>query len=510
MSVVTIDRDDPRYTALKKGHNLRFPTTEAEAPSRIVLCTSAGDCASALQRIVSEGIRPTIRSGGHCYEDFVANNPGGAILDLSLHNLVGAEAGDRPYVISPGAALGDVYQVLYKRFGVTLPAGTCYRVGAGGHISGGGYGRLSRLHGLTSDWITGIDILTIDTNGRVVARTIDKSHDPDLFLACRGAGGGNFGVITAFHFDRLPPAPREVALANISIPWDTLNQESFTRLLVTFGEYWEGRGRAAETWGLSVVMTLGSRRTGHRINLDAQFCNPDGTARDLTVLHEFFQRFREFDPAFASIALPPSIAARSTQTTVPGDAQAGYPPVVRIPWLDAALSDPGGLATRGKYKSTYMKRTFSAAECATLYELLASQNARGFVLEVDGYGGAINNSDRARDTAIVQRSSILKLQWQCYWDDQKDDALHLKFMDDLYTAVYTGPHVSETHQGTPFGPGYEGCYMNYPDADLLRYPFWPQLYYGDLYPFLQEIKHRYDPHNIFHSSMSIRPLDAAG
>jgi FAD/FMN-containing dehydrogenase len=51
--------------------------------------------------------------------------------------------------------------------------------------------------------------------------------------------------------------------------------------------------------------------------------------------------------------------------------------------------------------------------------------------------------------------------------------------------------------------------MNYPDADMLRYPFWPQLYYGDLYPFLQKIKDQYDPHNIFHSSMSIRPQPGA-
>jgi FAD/FMN-containing dehydrogenase len=42
---------------------------------------------------------------------------------------------------------------------------------------------------------------------------------------------------------------------------------------------------------------------------------------------------------------------------------------------------------------------------------------------------------------------------------------------------------------------------------MLDYPFWPQLYYGEgeLYPFLQKVKQRYDPNNIFHHSMSIRP-----
>jgi len=48
--------------------------------------------------------------------------------------------------------------------------------------------------------------------------------------------------------------------------------------------------------------------------------------------------------------------------------------------------------------------------------------------------------------------------------------------------------------------------MNYADADMLRYGFWPQLFFGagDLYPFLQKVKQRYDPNNIFHSSMSVR------
>jgi FAD/FMN-containing dehydrogenase len=48
--------------------------------------------------------------------------------------------------------------------------------------------------------------------------------------------------------------------------------------------------------------------------------------------------------------------------------------------------------------------------------------------------------------------------------------------------------------------------MNYADSDMLRYSHWPQLFYGTgtLYPFLQSVKQRYDPHNIFHSSMSIR------
>ena len=67
--------------------------------------------------------------------------------------------------------------------------------------------------------------------------------------------------------------------------------------------------------------------------------------------------------------------------------------------------------------------------------------------------------------------------------------------------LYSGENVPAAFAGTPYpGKHYEGCYINYPDKDLLMYPFWPQVYYGDggLYPFLQNVKRTYDPHNVFH------------
>ena len=48
--------------------------------------------------------------------------------------------------------------------------------------------------------------------------------------------------------------------------------------------------------------------------------------------------------------------------------------------------------------------------------------------------------------------------------------------------------------------------MNNPDMDMTRYSFWPELYHGTtgLYPFLQRVKKKYDPNNIFHHSVTIR------
>src|SRR5258706_14334382 len=106
MSIETISRNDPRYSTLVKGRNARFPASDADAASRIELCDNAEDVALALQRAVSEGLRPTVRSGGHCYEDFVYSNPGGVVLDMSMVGDTNPLAGAAKDRIAAGGAAG--------------------------------------------------------------------------------------------------------------------------------------------------------------------------------------------------------------------------------------------------------------------------------------------------------------------------------------------------------------------------------------------------------------------
>ncbi|BEU53355.1 FAD-binding oxidoreductase [Ralstonia solanacearum] len=153
-----VTRQDPRYDTLRHGFNLRWPSSDAQAAGRIALCEKTDEVAPALQRIIDTGMRPTVRSGGHCYEDFVSNNPGGVIVDLSLLNAPEVRA-DGAVRVPAGMQNWNGALELYKRHGVTLPGGSCYSVGAGGHISGGGYGLLSRLQGLTVDWLSAVDIV---------------------------------------------------------------------------------------------------------------------------------------------------------------------------------------------------------------------------------------------------------------------------------------------------------------------------------------------------------------
>lgn len=514
---VTVSRQDPRYESLKRGNNLRWPVTEADGPGRIEICQNPDDVAEILQKVVRAGLRPTIRSGGHCYEDFVSNNPGGALLDVSLLKDIDSSGTGHTYKVATGMRLGDAYTELYKRYGVTFPGGSCYGVSAGGHISGGGYGVLSRLHGLTVDWLSAVDILTVDSSGTVVPRRVDAKNDPDLFRACRGAGGNNFGVITAYYFDKMPVAPREIVSVSMGFPWEGMTPEKFETILTTYGHYHETRAKDPDTWGMFTYLGLSHRSAG-RIGISAQFCNPDGGVDDLKPLEEFIELFQPCKPLVTTHESMESrhspragignVVQKADGTPLPCS---GPHNMNRQRWFEATVRGGVGGGSRAKYKSCYMKKNFTSAEARAIYRHLTNEMPGGDVsgmLAVDSYGGAVNRAELAQQTSIPQRSSIMKLQFQSYWNKPEEDPARLKWMSDFYTDLYSGPDVDEKHKGTPYwNANYEGCYINYPDVDMLAYDFWPELFYGEegLYPFLQTVKRRYDSNNIFHHSMSIRP-----
>jgi hypothetical protein len=365
------------------------------------------------------------------------------------------------------------------------------------------------MHGVTADWISAVDILTVDAKGKVTPRHVDSQHDPDLFRACRGAGGGNFGIITGFHFDKLPKAPQEVVNAGLSFDWESMTEERFISILRTYGDFWETRGKDPDTYGLFGVLTLAHKSSEH-MGIGVQFCNPDGTCSDLRVLHEFLDLFSPCNAKPNAAIKPAASAPRQVQAAA--EPCAAPRPLHHRPWIESAVDEVGGSGSgRAKYKSTYMRSNFSVEEAKCIYSFLTRDvpgvDVRGFVVAVDSYGGAINQKHLVEETSAWQRSSIMKLQYQFYWRNAEEDAGRLKWLREFYTALYSGKNVDARFAGTPYpGESYEGCYINYPDRDMLSYDFWPQLYYGngELYPFLQNVKRQYDPGNIFHHAMSIR------
>jgi len=79
--------------------------------------------------------------------------------------------------------------------GLATTGGFVSTTGIAGLTLGGGLGWLMRKHGLASDNLRSVQIVTAD--GQL--RNASASENPDLFWAVRG-GGGNFGIVTGFEF----------------------------------------------------------------------------------------------------------------------------------------------------------------------------------------------------------------------------------------------------------------------------------------------------------------------
>jgi FAD/FMN-containing dehydrogenase len=459
---------DPHYGRYSRGFNQRWVGT----PAYIALCSDAGQVAAAVQEAVDKGLRITVRSGGHCYEDFASGNDGGVIVDLSPMTKVWQEADGR-HAFEAGARVLDIYTTLAEQFGVTIPAGSCSSMGAGGHISGGGYGLLSRLHGLSVDYLDAVELVHVTAEGRAEIVTASRDDaDPDLqdlLWGHTGGGGGNFGIATRFFFRDLPQRPDQASVLHMAFDWNSLDQAAFRRLLQNYGEFMaENSGVDSPYNGLFPLLALSQQPAG-QVGLTAQYVGDEP------------QRLQEFAKA-VSAGLPSSLANQS-------------PDIQTYDWLDATDQLSGtGPSQRGKYKSAYMLQPFPDPQIDVIYDHLVnpSNPNPNALLQVDGYGGQINAVDPAA-TAVPQRSSILKLQYQTYWTDPALDDANLEWIRSFYTAMYG-------EQGPVPDGVMDGCYVNYPDADL---PNWQALYYKDNYARLQRVKARWDPLNTFNHRQSI-------
>jgi hypothetical protein len=107
--------------------------------------------------------------------------------------------------VGAGVKLGQM-DAECSKYGIAVPAGTHPDTGIAGLTLSGGFGHLSRQHGLTIDSLLAVDIVL--PNGDIVVA--NNSENSDLLWALKG-GGGNFGVVLKFIFQAHPIPPTVLA-----------------------------------------------------------------------------------------------------------------------------------------------------------------------------------------------------------------------------------------------------------------------------------------------------------
>src|SRR4051794_9228781 len=180
---------DDGYDAARSGFNL----TLDPRPAAVVYPADAAEVAEVVRFARTAGLRVAGQTTGH---------NAGPLGDLSRTILVktsgmggvAIDAAKRIARVGAGVVWEDVVDAAAPH-GLYALHGSSPTVGVTGYSLGGGMGWLARSHGLQTNSLTAVELVTAE--GELV-RT-DAGHDPELFWAVRG-GGGNFGIVTALEF----------------------------------------------------------------------------------------------------------------------------------------------------------------------------------------------------------------------------------------------------------------------------------------------------------------------
>ncbi|KAJ6495201.1 FAD-binding domain-containing protein [Mycena sanguinolenta] len=201
---------------------------------------SAEDVQFAFAFANSTGTLLSIKNTGH---DFIGRSVLKNSLALWTHDLNNVQGGqaDVNYTaitLRAGAQWLDVYKFADEH-NVTVVGGYHPTVGAsGGYLMGAGYSVLTPTLGLSVDRALQFRIVTPDG----VYRTANEYQNADLFWALRGGGGGTFGVVLE---STILASPRlTLQVASISFNRTEETARNFLMLVIDNGVEWSDAG-----WG---------------------------------------------------------------------------------------------------------------------------------------------------------------------------------------------------------------------------------------------------------------------
>jgi FAD binding domain/Berberine and berberine like len=184
---------DESWDEARKAWNLAVD----QRPAAVALPESAADVVEIVSFARRAGYRVAPQGTGH-------NAPPLGRLDgtilVKTERMRGVEIDPAARVarVDAGVVWIEVVEAAAEH-GLAALAGSSPDVGVVGYSLGGGVSFLARKHGLSTNNVVAVELVTAD--GQLVRADAD-SH-PDLFWALRG-GGGSFGVVTALEIRLFP------------------------------------------------------------------------------------------------------------------------------------------------------------------------------------------------------------------------------------------------------------------------------------------------------------------
>jgi FAD/FMN-containing dehydrogenase len=418
-------------------------------PALIARCLTDSDVQAAVRFAAAHRMLLSVRGGGH----HIAGNAvaeGGLMLDLSGMRTISIDAAKRTARVGAGALLSD-FDRESQAHGLATPLGINSTTGVAGLTLGGGFGWLTRRHGMSIDNLLSATVVTADGAARVVSAT----SEPDLFWALRG-GGGNFGAVTSFEFQLHPVGP-EVYAGLVVYPFAQARQ-----VLRAWRDFSAGAPDELSVWAVL------------RKAPPLPFLPASAHGTEVVIFPLVYS---------ADVEAGQRAAAPVLQFGDPIGTALGPTPYTAFQSAFDPLLTAGG---RNYWKSN----NFSTLTDAALDVVIAAASrlpgpeCEIFIAQL---GGAMARVKPAA-TAFVGRDARYIMNVHGRWSEARDDERVRAWARQAFQDA--APHAS--------GSGYVN-FLTDDEAERVVAS------YGTNYPRLQAVKQRYDPGNLFRMNLNIVP-----
>jgi FAD/FMN-containing dehydrogenase len=439
--------NDPGYADASLGWDELF----VHYPLVIVYAQNTQDVVNALTWARQHDVALRVRSGGHSLEGW-SNVDNGIVIDVSELKSAHIDTASRIATVGAGLSQLEAVTALAKQ-DLAVTTGTEGTVGLSGATLGGGFGFLTRYLGMACDSLTAAEIVV--ASGADCAKVIraDLKNNSDLLWALRGAGNGNFGIVTSLTYKAAPLK----SVAYLQATW-----EGITDLQGVF-DAWQRTALTADN-------RLGTQLEIHRGQI------------------LLFGVLAEGSEAEAKKLLAPILSVGKPVVSVQvgnwGDVYAGF----QIP----TKSEPANW----KFFSQFTTEPFPKKAISLIASFMRDAPSDDSNFFTQAFGGAVRRSPRG-GTAFPHRDALFYSEPGAGWGTRGQAG-----SGDAITPQAQA-WIAEFSQA--LRPYVNGAYVNVPNIGMQD---WETAYWGSNVDRLRKVKAKYDPHNIFQYEQSIPPASS--
>ena len=436
---------DPAYADASLGWDELF----SHYPLVIVFAQNTQDVVNALTWARQHDVALRVRSGRHSLEGW-SNVDNGLVIDISELKSVLIDRTARIATVGAGLNQLEAVTTLAKQnFAVTT--GTEGSVGLSGATLGGGFGFLTRWLGMACDSLVEAEIVVPTGTGCAKAITASLSENADLLWALRGAGNGNFGIVTSLTY-RVAPLN---GVAYIQATWPGTGD------LHGVFDAWQSTAPHADD-------RLGTQLEVHKNQI------------------LLFAVLAEGTPAEAEQMLAPILSVGSPQITAQqgnwGDVYAGF----QVP-IDVEPAN-------WKFFSQFTRKPFPKAAVDVIAQFMSTAPTDDSNFFTQAFGGAVVKRPKG-GTAFPHRDALFYSEPGAGWGQRGTQP---GVCDPLTPQAQAW--IAEFSQA--LRPYVDGAYVNVPNVGMQG---WEKAYWGSNFRRLRGIKTKYDPYNVFQYEQSVPP-----